>query len=129
MRPLLIIAAISGFSAVLIGAMGAHFLSSYMQDKGADLFHTANLYHLVHSLALLGCAALMPRAQQFPKSLFFLKISAGCFVLGIFLFSGLLYYVAIFPGFALHYLIPLGGLFYMMGWLMLILVALKFNKT
>lgn len=128
MRPLLIIAAISGFFAVLLGAMGSHFLSPLMSDKGQALFNTANLYHLIHSLALLGCALLASIMRDSPKALTFLKWAAGCYCLGILLFSGILYFVAISPGFALHYLIPLGGLCYMVGWLMLVKVALTIKR-
>ena len=128
MRPLLIIAAISGFSAVLLGAMGSHFLSPMMDDKGQANFQIANLYHLIHSLALLGCVLLASIMREMPKALTFLKWATACYSLGILLFSGILYYVAIFPGFALHYLIPMGGLSYMAGWLMLVRVALTIKK-
>ncbi|MCF8475250.1 MAG: DUF423 domain-containing protein [Emcibacter sp.] len=123
MRRLLTIAAISGFTAVLLGAMGAHFLSPLMKDGGQELFHTANLYHLIHSLALLICSLLVSTAQKSQKAMRFLWLASGSFILGMILFSGILYYSAIFSDFPFHLLIPLGGLFYMIGWLLLIGVA------
>ncbi|MCF6215996.1 MAG: DUF423 domain-containing protein [Emcibacter sp.] len=119
MRPLLVIAALCGFFAVLFGALGSHFLSGFMTEKGPAQFKTANIYHLIHSLALFGCALLYPLVEKSPKAAGYLKLSATGFVAGIFLFSGTLYYVAILPAGPFHYLIPLGGLFYMTGWLML----------
>ncbi len=129
MRSLIIIAAISGFSAVLMGALGSHFLSPYMAEGGPDLFRTANLYHLVHSLALLGCALLWPHvSNQARRSLNLLKAAAICFVIGLILFSGLIYYVAVAPGFSLHLLIPVGGLSFMAGWGCLGLAGLFLKK-
>ncbi|PCJ35684.1 MAG: hypothetical protein COA93_02815 [Alphaproteobacteria bacterium] len=119
MRPLLVIAALCGFFAVLLGALGTHFLSGFMTEKGPAQFKTANLYHLIHSLALFGCGLLYPLVKKSQKAAVYLKLSATGFVAGIFLFSGMLYYVAILPAGPFHYLIPLGGLFYMTGWLML----------
>ncbi|MBL4801262.1 MAG: DUF423 domain-containing protein [Emcibacter sp.] len=129
MKVLLVIAAICGFTAVLIGAMGAHALAPYMSEKGLSFFNRASLYHHILSLALLGCALLWPTVQKNAKNpakaLRFLKISAALFVSGILLFSGLLYLLAILPAFPFHFLIPLGGLSAMSGWLMLIIVALS----
>jgi len=119
MRALLVAAAICGFSAVLFGALGAHFLSGHMTEKGPELFKTANLFHLFHSLALFGCALLYPWAEKSQKALLCLKLSAAALIAGILSFSGTLYYVAISPAGSFHYLIPLGGLFFMTGWLML----------
>ena len=129
MKTLLIIAALCGFTAVLIGAIGSHALAPYMSAKGPELFRQASLYHHILSLAVFGCALAWPtvqkKAQNPVKSLRFLKLSVALFVSGILLFSGILYLLAIFPGFPLHYLIPLGGLSAMLGWLMLIVVALS----
>ncbi|VAX07888.1 hypothetical protein MNBD_ALPHA03-294 [hydrothermal vent metagenome] len=119
MRAILVIAALCGFFAVLFGALGAHFLSGVMTEKGSAQFKTANLYHLIHSLALFGCGLLYPLVEKSSKAVVYLKLSATGFIAGIFLFSGTLYYVAILPAGPFHYLIPLGGLFYMAGWLML----------
>lgn len=131
MRFILIIAAISGFAAVLIGSMGSHFLTQYMSERGPEMFRTATLYHLIHTLALLGTGLIFPLAQKSAqkstqksaKALIFLKISAVSFMVGILLFSGLMYFLALSPGFSLFLLIPLGGFAFMLGWIMLGLSA------
>jgi|TARA_R110002072_G_scaffold18890_3_gene70129 uncharacterized membrane protein YgdD (TMEM256/DUF423 family) len=127
MRSFLLLAAFSGFTAVLFGAMGSHFLSPYMTEKGPALFRTANLYHLVHSLALLGCALLVPLCDKSAQALKYLKLSAGAFLLGLILFSGMVYYVALSPS-PLHFLIPLGGLSFMTGWALLAATALSLSR-
>ena len=128
MRPYLIIAALSGFTAVLLGAMGSHFLSSYMVERGPEFFKTASLYHLIHSLALVGCALLAPTVRLDKKSNRFLKLSFMAFSIGIMLFSGTLYLVALLPGGPLHFLIPIGGLFFLTGWLLLARVGFSLDK-
>ncbi len=129
MKALLIIAALSGFSAVLIGASGSHALAPLMDERGAELFSRASLYHHLLSLALFGCAILWPTVQRNAKdpakALKYLKISATLFFMGLLLFSGLLYLMAIFPEHPLRILIPFGGLSTMLAWLTLILVALS----
>ncbi|PCI51771.1 MAG: hypothetical protein COB49_01000 [Alphaproteobacteria bacterium] len=129
MKTLLIIAALSGFSAVLIGASGSHALAPYMDERGTELFNRASLYHHLLSLALFGCALLWPtvkaNAKNPAKALKFLRISATLFMMGLLLFSGLLYLVALNPDFPLKFLIPFGGLSTMLAWLMLIGVALS----
>ena len=129
MRSYLIIAALSGFTAVLLGAMGSHFLSGHMVDRGQEFFRTASLYHLIHSLALVGCAILASSAQQAPKTKRLLKLTFIAFSIGIVLFSGTLYFVALFPGGSLHFLIPVGGLFFLTGWLLLAGVGFSLKKT
>ena len=128
MRSYLIIAALSGFTAVLLGAMGSHFLSSYMVEKGPEFFRTASLYHLIHSLALVGCALLSATSLQTPKTNRLLRLSFIAFSIGILLFSGTLYAVALFPGGPLHFLIPVGGLFFLTGWLLLAGVGFSLKK-
>ncbi|VAV98106.1 hypothetical protein MNBD_ALPHA02-2349 [hydrothermal vent metagenome] len=133
MKILLIIAAISGFLAVAIGAAGSHALAPYMDEVGKDLFDRASLYHHLLSLALLGCAILWPiaeaNASDPANALKHLKVSAALFLAGIFLFSGLLYLMAIFPDHPVKFLIPFGGLSIMLAWLNLIRVAMTLKKT
>jgi len=125
MRSLIILAALSGFSAVLLGAMGSHFLSPYMTEKGPALFRTANLYHLFHSLALLATALLY---SHIPGSKKLIELSALCFMLGILLFSGIIYYLALTPGSVIHFIVPVGGMLFMAGWIFLGLSGLSLKK-
>jgi len=129
MRPLLIMAAISGFFAVLLGAAGTHILAPHMTDRGLQLYQTASLYHLIHSLALLGCSLLAPYAASSLRATMLLKLSATAFMTGIILFSGVLYVTALFPGAGLHILIPFGGVSFMTGWLLLAGVAISKKQT
>lgn len=125
MRSWIIVAAISGFFAVLIGAMGAHALNPLMTEEGLTNFQTANQYHMWHSLALLGIGILGFSINEGQYNKKYLNYAATSFCLGIILFSGNLYWIALDANYPLHFLIPLGGLFYLCGWIALSFFAWK----
>lgn len=131
----LLLAAISGFLAVALGAFGAHGL----RDKlGADLlavYQTGVQYHFYHTLALLAVALLLVAAPQssslssaslssasLPSSLL-LKWSGNLFALGIVIFSGSLYVLAISGVRWLGAITPIGGAAFLAGWICLALAA------
>ena len=118
-RGIALIAALSGLLAVILAATGAHILP----EDGADaqkLWATALQFHMFHTIALLGIAALIQ-----PDSPRLMPWSAILMMLGILLFSGSLYlraggFVAM-PGLVT----PLGGLLLMAGWLVLVLTLIS----
>ena len=104
------LAALSGFLAVALGAFGAHGLKATLELHGtAAIWQTAALYHLVHSVVLLGLAqrAAPPR------------VSCVLFAAGIAIFSGSLYLLAVTDVKWLGAITPLGGLSLLAGWLCL----------
>lgn len=104
------IAAFSGFTAVLLGAFGAHGLKELLVRHDATaIWQTAALYHLVHSAVLLFVAG----RQSIPARALLL------FATGIVLFSGSLYLLAITNVRWLGAVTPLGGLALLGGWLAL----------
>ncbi|MEJ2445639.1 MAG: DUF423 domain-containing protein, partial [Exilibacterium sp.] len=52
----LCLAAANGFTAVALGAFGAHGLKGRLSDTLFSAFETGVQYHFYHSLALLGVA-------------------------------------------------------------------------
>jgi uncharacterized membrane protein YgdD (TMEM256/DUF423 family) len=108
------IAAILGFLAVAFGAFGAHALKDLLERHQAlDYWKTAVLYHLAHAVALLFVASRNP-----------LPLAAWVlFVVGIVLFSGSLYLMAITQWRWLGPVTPLGGLCLLAGWIALALKA------
>jgi uncharacterized membrane protein YgdD (TMEM256/DUF423 family) len=106
------IAAISGALAVSCGAFGAHGLKDRLAPDLLSVWNTAVLYHLVHSLALLALALAAPRRIALPATLF---------TVGIVVFSGTLYLLALSSARWLGAVTPLGGLALIAGWLSLAL--------
>lgn len=101
-------AALSGASAVLLGAFGAHALKG-RDPAMLDIWKTAASYHLVHSAALLVASS---HPSPWPATLF-----SG----GLVLFSGSLYALVLTDAKWLGAVTPLGGLLLTGGWLALLL--------
>jgi uncharacterized membrane protein YgdD (TMEM256/DUF423 family) len=104
------LAALAGFLAVALGAFGAHGLRRTLEETGRIAnWETATLYHLVHAVVLL---ALALRTS-------FARLSFVLFGLGIIIFSGSLYVLALTNLKWLGAVTPLGGLCLLGGWLAL----------
>ena len=113
----LMIAAMSGLLAVVIGAFGAHALKSRLPEDLLAAYQTGVQYHFYHCLALLLVGLLQ---LQFPQASL-LNWSAIFFVAGMLLFSGSLYVMAISAVKWLGAITPIGGLAFIAGWLCLFL--------
>lgn len=117
----IIIAALSGALAVALGAFGAHGLQGMLIESGrVDTYETAVLYHFVHTLTLIAVAILIELRPQV-----WLTRAAWAFTLGLIIFSGSLY-ILCFTGITwLGAITPFGGVMFILGWLFLVLGALK----
>lgn len=118
----MVLAAINGFLGVALGAFAAHSLANYFSDKPRleANFKTGVQYHFYHGLALLGVAWA---ASQWTSSL--IPLAGWLFLLGIILFSGSLYVMALTGKRWLGAITPLGGLAFLAGWACLALGALQ----
>ena len=96
-----------------MGAFGAHALRPILPLQVMTIFETAVRYHLLHTLALLGCALLL---AQFPRRERLLRGAAWGFALGIVLFSGSLYGIALGNQRWLGLVAPLGGVAWVLAW-------------
>jgi uncharacterized membrane protein YgdD (TMEM256/DUF423 family) len=117
-RTLLLLAAFAGFTGVTLGAFGAHGLKDRLSADMLAVFETAVRYHLVHAVALLASAALAARAQG--RSV---TMAGWFFTLGIVLFSGSLYTMALTGMTRLGMITPIGGLAFLVGWALLAIAA------
>ena len=123
----LIAAALLAGLGVAAGAFGAHGLERITTDeKILHGFRTGVDYQLYHALALLVIAGFY---DKLPAN--WMKRAGGCFIAGIILFSGSLYLLTFFKiegSSAVKFLgpiTPLGGLFFIAGWLCLLIAAVK----
>jgi uncharacterized membrane protein YgdD (TMEM256/DUF423 family) len=116
----LITATLLGALTVAIGAFGAHALKALVPENILAVYDTAVRYQFYHLLALALTGILYA-----PYKNNWLKYAGGCFIIGIILFSGSLYLLTIkavigSEGFGwAGPLTPLGGLFFISGWLQL----------
>lgn len=104
------LAATFGFLAVALGAFGAHGLKGTLEQHGTEaIWQTAASYHLAHALALL-VLAQRDSAPRLPIALF---------GIGIVIFSGSLYVLALTNVKWLGAITPFGGVALLAGWLSL----------
>jgi len=125
MRLLLLLSTVNGFFAVLLGAFGAHALRSRFAElpdgaRRLEWWHTATSYHLAHALAL-GLAAFVATRADGAAAAF----GGYAFQLGILLFSGSLYVMALSGVRALGVVTPFGGLSLLAGWALLFVAAFR----
>lgn len=122
MRIILLLAALCGFLTVGIGAFAAHGLRSFLDVQQLAWVETGVRYQGLHSVVLLAVAIL---ASLRPARL--LIGIAAAFVLGIALFSGGLYGLALTGARAFALATPFGGSLFLLGWLLLGIYAWKFT--
>jgi len=117
-RPLVIAAALCLLIGVGAGAFGAHGLKRMLSVDMMQIWQTAVLYQLVHGLGMLAIAALMAR---FGSPL--LEWAGALMLLGIVLFSGSLYVLALSGTKWLGAVTPLGGAAFIAAWALVALAA------
>ena len=111
-------AALAGLG-VVAGAFGAHGLEGKLSPELLETFEVAVRYQMYHSLALVFVGLLATGAKRG------LSVAGVMFLLGILLFSGCLY-AWVFTGiktFAL--IVPIGGVCFIVGWMMLAAIAMR----
>jgi len=114
MKTILSVAAISGLFAVALGAFGAHGLKAIISPEMLEVYKTGVQYQFYHTFALLSVGILMNFNQS--KAL---KWSATLFIIGMILFSGSLYLLAISGVKALGIITPFGGITWIAAWILL----------
>ncbi|HEX7879746.1 MAG TPA: DUF423 domain-containing protein [Candidatus Eisenbacteria bacterium] len=108
--------ALSGFTAVALGAFGAHALKSRLTPDMLAIFETGVRYQMYHALALLAVGILANKPGTAAGR------SGLAFALGTLVFSGSLYLLALTGQRWLGAITPIGGLLYLAGWLNLVMV-------
>jgi uncharacterized membrane protein YgdD (TMEM256/DUF423 family) len=107
----LFIGALLALLGVAAGAFGAHGLRPILSEKMMTVFETGVRYHLVHALAMLiaGLSAHCFSHRGFAWA-------GWSFFIGILIFSGSLYTLALSDIRGLGILTPFGGLAFLIGW-------------
>jgi uncharacterized membrane protein YgdD (TMEM256/DUF423 family) len=118
--------AILGALAVALGALGAHRLKKLVSAETVATFETGVRYQYYHVIALLIIAVVF---EKFPAK--WMKIAGYCFITGIVLFSGSLYLITALKAKAtvglsgIGIITPIGGLFFVAGWLFMFWAVLQ----
>ncbi|NIG57653.1 DUF423 domain-containing protein [Chitinophaga sp. Cy-1792] len=125
-KSFLVWAAALGALAVILGAFGAHKLKELVPPESVSTFQTGVTYQFYHVFALIATGILFAYA---PGSQ---MLWAGrCFIIGTFLFSGSLYLLTAMKATqtvglnGIGIITPIGGVFFIVGWVLLLLSVLK----
>lgn len=111
---------IYGFLGVALGAFGAHGLRNRLSPDMLAVWKTGVEYHLYHALALLLVGLIAAARPSIAIT------NAGiCFALGVLVFSGSLYALALSGVRWLGAITPFGGLLLLAGWALLVWSAFK----
>ena len=102
------VAGVLGFTGVALGAFGAHGLKNILATHDTEsIWQTAVLYHLIHAVASLWASERRPS-------------SVWLWTIGVTVFSGSLYILAVTNIRWLGAVTPVGGLLLLAGWALVI---------
>ena len=116
----LLIASIAGFLGVAGGAFGAHALKARLPEQMLANFHTGTRYLMVHAVALLVVGVLAGR-----ENVGDLATVGWSFTVGMVIFTGTLWVMALTGQRWLGAITPIGGTALIIGWLAFALAAAK----
>jgi uncharacterized membrane protein YgdD (TMEM256/DUF423 family) len=119
-------AAVLGMLAVALGAFGAHGLKQIVPPETVSTFETGVRYQFYHTFALLAVGILF---ERMPAKM--MRYAGNCFLIGMLLFSGSLYVLTALAATetvglrGIGAITPFGGLFFIAGWLCLLVAVTK----
>jgi len=112
-----------GFLAIVLGAFGAHALKEKLDPDTLKSFETGVRYMMYHVIVLLFVNTYPGFSLKTKNTISYL------FFLGILFFSGSIFAIAFgVPAKNIWFITPLGGLFFILGWLNLFYIFIKSNK-
>ncbi len=114
--------------AVALGAFAAHGLKASVTPYHLEVFQTGVQYQFIHAAALIACGILVHMAQTEKVQKYFSR-AAICFIIGIFCFSGSLYALALTGIKWFGPITPMGGLLFIIGWILFVLAAVNFDEV
>lgn len=112
---------VNAFLAVALGAFGAHGLRDRITPDMLAVYQTGVQYHQFHALALLFVGLLIDRLAE--RGALLAQRAGALFTIGIVLFGGSLYGLALTGIRKLGIITPLGGVCFLLGWVTLALAV------
>ena len=126
-RKLLILGCVFGMLAVILGAFGAHGLKVVLTEESLTSYETGVRYQFYHAFLALIIANTSFFTDKTKNIVFWMLL------VGVLLFSGSIYLLTTsaitgVPIKSFGFVTPIGGVFLILAWLVLILNILKMNK-
>jgi len=115
--------------SVIFGAFGAHSLQNLVNERSISIFQTGVRYQFYHGLALLFCTIYYKNYQKQ-----FINIAGILFIAGVLFFSGSLYLLSLknviqIPTQIVGPLTPIGGVLFIVGWIILLIGSIKISDV
>jgi uncharacterized membrane protein YgdD (TMEM256/DUF423 family) len=121
MQTTLLLGALCALTGVAFGAFGAHGLKAILSPEMLVVYQTGVTYQMWHAMGLITIALL----QQSSPTAKLLIWASNLMFIGILLFSGSLYALAILDIKALGIITPFGGVCFLIAWLLVAVYAVK----
>ena len=114
-------------ATIAMGAFGAHGLKNMVDVAALNTFETGIRYQMYHCLAILAVGLAPSIPEKIKKTVFWF------FILGILLFSGSIYLLALnailpFNSAKIGFITPIGGLLFIIGWIWFAFKMLSLKK-
>lgn len=109
------------FLGVILGAFGAHALKTMMTPELLTVYQTGVTYQIWHAFGLIAIALIQQHAPQSAL----LKWAGALMFLGIVLFSGSLYLLALLDWPSVGRITPIGGVSFLISWSLLVIFSGK----
>ena len=120
-RLFVVLGALNGALAVMLGAFGAHGLENQLSERMLAVFRTGVDYHFYHALGLLAVGLAAGPLGPLRR----LHAAGWLMLAGIVIFAGTLYTLALGgPGW-LGAITPIGGTAFILAWLLLAAAAMS----
>ncbi len=110
----MIVAAVYGLTAVILGAMGTHAFGLQAGTHQHMLFQHAFIYQIIHALLLIWIVTQLEQGV-------WIRYAAMAVSLGVLLFCGGLYLLVFIGKTQLSWITPVGGSLIILGWLNLVI--------
>lgn len=117
----LIITCFLGVLAVCLGAFGAHALKEVLTSDQLLSFETAVRYQMYHAIVLLFVNTFDGFSEKQKNTISYV------FFIGVLFFSGSIYLIQLtsISAKTIWFVTPLGGLFFIIGWISMIVIFVK----
>ena len=115
------VSAVFGALAVILGAFGAHGLESILSEDMLETYEVGVRYHFYHAIAAFVLAVAGGKLLEARSG----RVAFWSFIVGVLIFSGTLYLLAITEIRWLGAITPIGGVAFIVGWCSLAIAGWK----
>lgn len=115
------ISGVAGALAVVTGAFGAHGLETRLSAEMLDVWEIAVRYHFYHVIPMFALACAPAPVWERRAA----AVTGWLFLIGILVFSGSLYLLALTGASWLGAITPFGGVAFIAGWVAVCFAAVR----